>query len=136
MAPLAVPVVTSAVLAPLMNGEGPVVSSFFMLLIPGCIVAYGTMFFLFLPALFLLSLSRPQTGWMVCVLGFALGIALIVPIIVLTWASSGPDSGPPTENLLTFFVRWFADPFMLFFPAAGLVTAALYWWLGTRREAV
>jgi hypothetical protein len=46
-----------------------------------------------------------------------------------------PDSGPPVENFLTFFWRWLGEPFMLFYPLGGLVTAALYWWLGTRRQS-
>ncbi len=134
-APLAVPLIGSAVMSPLLNGEGPVVLPFFILLIPACVISYGTMVFLFLPALFLLSLLRPLTGWIACALGFALGTAMILPVTMLAWRASGPDSGPPVENFLTFFVRWALDPFMLFFPAAGLVTAGLYWWLGTRRSS-
>ena len=135
VAPLLVPVVGSLVMAPLMSGEGaPVVLPFFILLIPACMISYGTTVFLFLPALFVLSLLMRMTGWMVCALGFAIGAAMIVPMTVMMWGSSGPDSGPPTENLLTFFMRWATDPFMLLFPLAGLVTAALYWWLGTRHN--
>lgn len=135
LAPLPVPLIGSVVVAPLMNGEGAVVLPFLILLVPACLISYGTTIVLFLPALFLLSLLRPVTAWMACALGFALGAAMIVPITVLAWASSGPDSGPPVENLLTFFARWAADPFMLVFPAAGLVTAALYWWHGIRSQA-
>jgi hypothetical protein len=133
LAPLPVPLIVSAVLAPLLNGGGPMVLPFLILLIPACIVSYGTTTFLFLPALFLLSVWRPLAGWMACALGFVLGAAVIVPVTLLAWRSSGADSGPPTESLLTFFPRWAGDPFMLFFPIAGLVTAALYWWIGTWR---
>ena len=135
VAPLLVPLIGSAISAPLMRGDGWVVLPFFILLIPACIISYGTMIFLFLPALFLLSLMKPATAWIACLLGFALGAAVIVPFTVLAWGSSGPDSGPPAEDLLTFFLRWAFDPFMLFFPLAGLVTAAAYWWLGTRDQA-
>src|SRR5579872_1376401 len=136
LAPLPVPFVLSAVMAPLLNGEGPVVLPFLILLIPACVVSYGTTIFLFLPALFLLSLWRPATGLMACALGFVLGAALIVPVTWLTWQSSGPDSGPPTESFSEFFPRWATDPLMLVFPVAGLLTAGLYWWLVTRRGAV
>ena len=44
---------------------------------------------------------------------------------LMAWKSSGPDSGPPTENILVFFVRWAADPFTAIFPLAGLMTAGL-----------
>ena len=43
------------------------------------------------------------------------------------------ELGPPTENPLVFMLRFGADPFTLIYPIAGLVTAALYWWLATRR---
>jgi hypothetical protein len=52
----------------------------------------------------------------------------------MMWKSSGPDSGPPTERFLDFFLRWAADPWNAIFPLAGLMTAGLYWWLGTRRR--
>ena len=133
LAPLLVPLIGSTVMSPLLSGEGPVVLPIFLLLIPACMISYGTMVFLFLPALFLLSLLRPVTGRIACALGFALGTAMILPITMLAWGASGPDSGPPVENFLTFFARWAVDPFMLFFPLAGLVTAGLYWQLGTRR---
>ena len=136
LAPLPMPLVLSAVMAPLMQGEGPVVLPFLILLIPACLISYAATTFLFLPALFVLSLLRPATGWMVSLLGFVLGAAMIVPVTLMAWTSSGPDSGPPTESFLTFFERWATDPLMLVFPIAGFVTANLYWWLVTRRQAI
>jgi len=135
LAPLPVPLVACAVMAPLLKGdEAPVVLPFLILLIPACMIAYATTIFVFLPALFLLSLWRPPTGRMVSALGFVLGVAVIAPVTWLAWTSSGPDSGPPAESFWVFFPHWATDPFMLLFPVAGLVTAALYWWLGTRRH--
>ena len=90
--------------------------------------------FLFLPALLLLSLLRPLTALNVCLLGLVLGAAVFVPVTAMEWKSSGPDSGPPTENFLVFFLRWAADPLTAVYPLAGLVTAGLYWWLGTWRR--
>ena len=136
LAPLPIPLVLSAVMAPLMQGEGPVVLPFLILLIPACLISYAVTAFLFLPALFVLSLLRPATGWIVSLLGFALGAAVIVPVTLMAWKGSGPDSGPPIEGFLTFFQRWATDPLMLVFPIAGFVTANLYWWLGTRRRAI
>jgi hypothetical protein len=135
IAPLLLPLIGSLLAAPLMRGDGPVILTFLGLLIPSSVISYSATLFLLLPALFLLSLVMRVTGWKVCLLGFALGAAMIVPITFLAWATSGPDSGPPVENFLTFFVRWTFDPFMLFFPTAGLVTAALYWWLLTRHNS-
>ncbi|SHN74382.1 hypothetical protein [Bradyrhizobium erythrophlei] len=47
LAPLPVPLIGSVVMAPLLNGEGPVVLPFFILLIPACMISYGTTVFLF-----------------------------------------------------------------------------------------
>ena len=135
VAPLLVPFIASLVMSPLLTGEGPVVLPFLILLIPACLISYATTIFLFLPALFLLSLWRPLTGLIAGAVGFVLGAAVVVPVTLLAWKSSGPDSGPPTEPFWEFFPRWAADPLMLVFPVAGLLTAGLYWWLGTRRRS-
>ena len=75
-------------------------------MIPSFIISYGTTVCLFLPALFLLSLWRSLTALRVCTLGLVLGAAVFVPVTLMEWKSSGPDSGPPSENFLVFFVRW------------------------------
>jgi hypothetical protein len=133
LAPLLVPLMLSAALVNALGGDRPLLG-FLILLIPGCIVSYATTIFLFLPCLFLFSLWRPLTGFKVCLLGLALGAAVFVPLTWMDWKSSGTDSGPPTESFFTFFVRWTADPLTAIYPLAGLITAALYWWLGTRRR--
>lgn len=133
LAPLLVPVMLSAALVNAFGGNRPVLG-FLILLVPSCIVSYGTTIFLFLPSLFLLSLWRPMTGFRVCLLGLALGAAVFVPLTWMDWKSSGADSGPPTESFLAFFVRWAADPLTAIYPLAGLITAGLYWRLGTWRR--
>jgi hypothetical protein len=133
LAPLLVPLVFSAVFPALTGANSPVLA-FLIFMIPSCIISYGTTMFLFLPALFLLSLWRPLTALNVCLLGLVLGAAVFVPVTAMEWKSSGPDSGPPTENFFVFFVRWAADPLTAVYPVAGLVTAGFYWWLVTRRS--
>ena len=133
LAPLLVPLVVSAALLSSSGWDWPVLA-FLLVLVAGCIVSYGTTIFLFLPCLFLLSLWRPMTSFKVCLLGMVLGAAVFVPVTLMLWKGSGPDSGPPTESFLAFFVRWAADPLTAIFPLAGLVTAGLYWWLGTWRR--
>ncbi len=130
LAPLLVPVIFSAVSAALFDASQPVLV-FLILLVPACFVAYGTMIFLFLPCLYLLSSWRPMNGFYVCLLGLVLGAAMFVPMTLLEWKSSGPDSGPPVESFLSFAARWAADPLTAIYPVAGLITAGLYWWLGT-----
>ena len=132
LAPLVVPVLFAAVFVSL-SGDGWPLLGFAIMLVAGCIVSYGTTIFLFLPCLFLLSLWRPLTALKVCLLGLVLGAAAFVPLTLMLWKGSGPDSGPPTESFFTFLVRWAADPFNVVFPLAGLITAGLYWWLGTWR---
>ena len=132
LAPLLVPVMFSAALLSSFQGDRPVLL-FLLLLAPACIVSYGITIFFFLPSLFLLSLFRPMTSFKVCLLGLVLGAAVFVPLTWMDWKSSGPDSGPPTESFLEFFVRWAADSFTTIYPLAGLITAGLYWWLGTWR---
>ena len=133
LAPLLVPLIFCAVMSPLLT-NGSVALAFLILLIPSCVVSYGTTIFLFLPSLFLLSVWRPMTGLKACLLGLVLGAVVFVPLTLLEWKSSGPDSGPPIESFWVFFLRWAADPMTAIYPMAGLVTAGLYWWLGTWRR--
>jgi hypothetical protein len=133
LAPLLVPVIFSAAMLSPFQGDSPLLL-FLFLMVPSCFVSYGTTIFLFLPSLFLLSVWRPMTAFKVCLLGLVLGAVVVVPLTFMEWKSSGPDSGPPTESFVVFFLRWAADPMTAMYPPAGLVTAGLYWWLGTWRS--
>jgi hypothetical protein len=130
LAPLLAPAIFSGLMAVGFDNNNPVLAFLFMMFL-GCIVSYGSTIFLLLPSLYLLSLWRPLTGLNVCLLGFVLGAAAFVPITLMEWKASGPDSGPPTENPLVFLLRFAADPTTVIYPLAGLVTAGLYWWLAT-----
>jgi hypothetical protein len=127
LAPLLVPLVVCAVMLSSLQTSGSLPLLFLILLVPSCVVSYGTTIFLFLPSLFLLSLWRPMTGLKACLPGLVLGAVVFVPL-------SGPDSGPPAESFWVFFLRWAADPMTAIYPMAGLATAGLYWWLGTWRR--
>jgi hypothetical protein len=133
LAPLPVPAIFSGIMAVGFDNASPVGAFLFMMVL-GCIISYGSTIFLLLPSMYLLSLLRPLTGLNVCLQGLVLGAMVFVPVTLIEWKSSGPDSGPPTENPLVFMLRFGADPTTLIFPVAGLVTAALYWWLLTRRR--
>ena len=132
LAPLLVPTIFSAAVVSLQEGNRAL--GFLILMVPSCIISYCTTIFLLLPSMYLLSLRRPLTGLQVCLLGLVLGTLVFVPLTWIEWKSSGPDSGPPTESFLTFFLRWAADPFTAIYPVAGLMTSGLYWWLATRRR--
>ena len=131
LAPLAVPVLFSVAFVSSSPVSAPLLG-FLILLVPSSFISYGTTVFLFLPCLFVLSLFRPMTGFRVCLLGLVLGALVFVPLTVMDWKGSGPDSGPPEESFISFFLRWVADPLNLIFPVSGAITAGLYWWLATR----
>ena len=133
LAPLLMPAIFSGLLAVAFDNNNPVFAFLFVMVL-GCIISYGSTIFLLLPSMFLLSLWRPLTGLNVCGLGLVLGAAAFVPVTLIEWKASGPDSGPPTENPLVFMLRFGADPTTVIYPVAGLVTAALYWWIATRRR--
>jgi hypothetical protein len=136
LAPLLVPMIACAIMAPVLKAdEAPFIFVFLFLMIPACVISYGATLLLFLPALFALSMVRPVTRWMACLLGFVLGAAVFVPVARLAWATGGPNSTPMREDFWVFFAGWLREPFMLFYPLGGLVTAGLYWWLGTRRQS-
>ena len=131
LAPLLAPFLFSATMAVFLHEiGGEAGAGFLMLLAMGCAISYATTIFLFLPALYLLSRWRPVTGWMACALGFVLGAVAYMPPTVLVWIASRSDY--PNETFWQFFWGWIAEPVTLLFPVAGLVTAALYWWLGAR----
>jgi hypothetical protein len=129
LAPLAAPLIFTALL--LDYGDRPWLG-FLILMVPSAFISYGTTFCLFLPALAAGSVLWRWSAAKVCLLGLALGAATLVPLGWVVWRSSGPDSGPPVESFLTAFTRFVVDPQAAIMPAAGLLTAGLYWWLGKR----
>jgi hypothetical protein len=133
IAPLLVPLVFSTAMAGSFGGQDVLVP-FLVLLIPGVIISYGSTIGLLLPSLFVLSSCRRMTTFTVCLLGAVLGFTVFIAITLVAWASSGPDSGPPTETLGEFLSHWMADPTTAIFPVAGLLTAGLYWRLGAWRQ--
>lgn len=137
LAPLVMPVIGCAIMAPVIGNPGlAVIAAFLLLLVAACVISYGSMLFLFLPSLFLLSRLMPVTRRMACLLGLVIGAAVFVPVAKLAWATGGPNSGPMQEEFWGFFAGWLREPFMLFYPLGGLVTAWLYWWFGTKRLAL
>jgi len=131
IAPAVVPALVGIVAAILLGGGSVVL--FLLTFIIGSLVSYSVTIFVFLPALFVLSRVRRMTGFTTSILGLALGMVAYIPWTVIEWKSSGADSGPPTETCFAFLFRWDFDPLTLVFLPAGLITAALYWWIGSRR---
>ena len=72
---------------------------FLPMLVAACVVSYGTTIFLFLPCLFLLSLTRQMTGFKVCLLGSVLGAVIFVSLTLIAWGAVVP-TWPPDWELL------------------------------------
>ena len=128
IAPAAVPAIVGIAAAVLLGGGSLVL--FLLSFVIASLVSYSVTIFVFLPCMFVLSRVRTMTGVTTSILGLALGMTAYIPWTLVEWKSSGPDSGPPTENYLAFLLRWDFDPLTLVFLPAGLITAALYWRLG------
>ena len=79
LAPLLVPTIFSAAMLSSFHQSNPGLV-FLILMVPSCVVSYGTTIFLFLPSLYLLSLWRPMTGLKVCLIGLVLGTLVFVPL--------------------------------------------------------
>ena len=133
LAPLLSPLIFSAASAGLFGSDRPALL-FLILMVPGCLLSYGATTLVFLPSLFLLSRWTTPNAFSVCALGLALGAAMVLPLNLMLWKGSGPDSGPPVESFLVFVARFGIDPLMAIFPLAGLATAGLYWRIGTLRR--
>jgi len=133
LAPLPVPLIFSAAVTGLFYDFGAL-PFFQLMLLVSCVASYSVTIFLFLPSLFVLSLWRTVTLARVCLLGVVLGGVALLFMSGSAWTASGPNSGPPTEGFGAFLRGWLEDPFAVMFPLAGLVTAALYWWLGRPRR--
>ena len=132
IAPAIVPAIVGTAAAILPGGGSLVL--FLLAFVIASLVSYSVTIFVFLPCLFILSRVRAMTGLTTSILGLALGMAAYIPWTLIEWKSSGTDSGPPAENYLSFLLRWDFDPFTLVFLPAGLITAALYWWLASRQR--
>jgi hypothetical protein len=102
---------------------------FIFFFVAGCFVSYGATIFLLLPSLCLVSRKTRPTLTLTAAIGAALGVACILPILLMEWKSSGSDSGPPEESFFSFAARFWEDPLLLMFPVAGFVTAIAYWLL-------
>ena len=134
IAPAVVPAMVG-ILAAALPGGGSIVL-FLLTFVIGSIVSYSVTALVFLPSLFLLSRVWTMTGVTTSFLGLALGMAGYIPWTWIEWKSSGVDSGPPEEGYLSFLLRWDFDPLTLVFLPAGLITAAVYWRLGGRKQGV
>jgi hypothetical protein len=128
LAPLALPLLFTALLTFSSPGKNPV-TGFLFLLALGSLLSYGITIFLFLPALFVVSKFRPLTAKLTPLIGAVVGLLVYPPFIWQEYKASGVDSGPP-EGTFGEYLRQhaFGSDFWALL-LAGFATAMLYWFL-------
>ena len=129
IAPLAVPVLTGAVLA--LGVEQKAADAFFFFTALTSVFSYAATAGLLAPAVFVAARFTRMTAWRTGLIGLGLGAILCVPICWIMYKSSGPDSGPPTETYAEWLMRWgvgWCWPFIV----GGAANGLLYGWLASR----
>lgn len=132
LAPAIVPALGSLALVITSPGSDPL-SGFLFWFAVSCVVSYGATLALLLPALHLAARFAAPGIFASGLLGAALGGAVYLPLVWVMYKASGLDSGPPEGSFIDYLLRDLGDPFTLFFPVAGFVTAALYRGIAARR---
>jgi hypothetical protein len=124
LAPLPMPAICSALLVLGSPGRDPLFG-FFLFTGIGAVIGYlGTA--ALVVTLHFVAQARPVTRFVSAMTGTLLAGLGYLPFLWMSWKSSGPDSGPPEESFLGYFLRNWNDPFVVVFLASGFITALLY----------
>jgi hypothetical protein len=132
IAPLAVPVLAGLILAA--SPGGSLVSNFLFFFVLTAVLSYGASLLVLLPCLYLVSRFKALNVWLTAAMGAALGLLVYVPAGWISYQSTGPNSGPPTESFLSYLSRNGAVEAALFL-GGGLITALAFWFLARPRPA-
>lgn len=100
----------------------------------GYIVTLAVVGCLFLPALWLVSRVVMIKMWLSLVVGGLLGALIFLAWDYTSLGSSGVDSGPPAMTYRNWIVKSWFSPEPLVVISVGLVTAAVYHLLATRKR--
>lgn len=125
VAPLPALLLACALIMPPPGTSGFSVSGFLLLTALGSPFAYAGTVALAV-CLHLLGKRLPVSRATSALFGLLLAAMELLPVLFLSWGSSGPDSGPPIESFPTYLVRQWDDPLSWVFVGAGLVTALVY----------
>ena len=128
LAPLPLPLIFSFMLSFFSPGRSPLFSFLFFFII-GAVISYGTMLFIFLPCLFLISIFKSLTASITCLVGIVLGFIVYILISWQSYISSGVDSGPPVGTFQNYLMHHLFEWDFWFIISAGLITALVYWYL-------
>jgi len=109
---------------------------FFLFLAAGCIVSYGTAIFLLLPGLLVASRFVALNAWWTTLVGLCAGLVVFLVYLLVSYKSSGPDSGPAVGTFADYLLADGLDWDSLFFLVPALVTTLLYWMLARPRAVL
>jgi hypothetical protein len=135
VAPLPALCLASTLMMPPSGTSGFSVGGFLLLAALGSPFAYAGTVALAV-CLHLLGKRMPVNRATSALCGLLLAAMELLPVLFLSWSSSGPDSGPPIELFPTYLARQWADPLCWVFVGAGLVTALVYDLFAAKRNAL
>jgi hypothetical protein len=130
LAPLVIPV-PAAVL--LVGGSNYPVTAFGFGVLIGYIFTLAMVGWLLLPALWLVSWVINIKRWLPPVIGGLLAAPIFLAWDYTNWSSSGVDSGPPATTYPQWIAKSWFTPEPLVVISFGVITAAAYHFLATRK---
>src|SRR3954471_18072725 len=130
LAPLVVPVPAGVLFV---TGSVHPIAAFGLGALVGYIFTLAMIGGLLLPALWGVSCAARIKAWMPPVIGGILAALIFLAWDYVDWGASGADSGPPATTYSQWIAKsWFTlEP--LFMISFGVVTAATYHFLATRK---
>ena len=130
LAPLVIPGPTAALFV--VGTKNPLSAFGFFALI-GYLFTLAVVGGLLLPALWLVSWITRIKPWLSPVIGGILAAPIFLVWDWISWGSSGADSGPPDTTYPQWIAKSWFTPEPLAVIAFGVVTAAAYHFLATRK---
>jgi hypothetical protein len=130
LAPLVIPVPAGVLFV---EGSIHPVAAFGLGALVGYIFTLAVVGGLLLPALWLVSWMARITRWLAPVIGGLLGALLFLAWDYTSWCGSGVDSGPPPGTYAQWVAKNWFTPEPLIVISFGVVTAAAYHFLATRK---
>jgi len=130
LAPLVIPVLFGVLLG---GGNQHPIAAFAISTLLGYIFTLGVVGGLLLPAFWLVSRFTRITKWRAPVIGGLLAVPVFLAWDYSNWSSSGVDSGPAPTTYSQWLVKSWFTPEPLFVISFGIVTAAAYYFLATRK---
>jgi hypothetical protein len=99
----------------------------FTLVVVGCVL---------LPTLWLVSRVANIRAWLTLVIGGLLATPIFLAWDYTSWSSSGVDSGPPSTTYPQWIAKSWFSPEPLVIISFGVITAAAYHLLATRKRGI